>query len=342
MCLLFAIVVFVILVYMLSHLEGAAATPIWFPMLKMVVMLGALIQAALMLMADYSRVTFLTVLLVVAKLLLVLRPDYVQHSPPIFLLTLFSIVSVPLVDFYATADWMVALAVVILLLSSVIEYGSAAWYLAHRTSDIRLAQLSVMVETQGFKCVSVTLYVIALLAWYLGWSVVGLVSLSLFVLYVSFLVWLCCLRPGQFFHPVPVERLRKEILKNFGVEVLLGMEKDSSGQGIYQRLCYYFDKEKPFLNPDLTIAEVARALYTNKVYLGKAIKHYSLLNFPRFVNRYRIRHAQELFKKNVELKITQLCMMSGFKTRATFEAAFLVEIGESPKEWCDYVRSKVK
>ena len=322
LCLLFSAGVSSMLVYLLFKLEGAASTPLWFPLLKMVVMMAAIIQSVLLLVLSYSRVSFLTALLIISLLVLSLRPDYVHHSPPFLCLTFAGITSFPIVDYCARPDMMVALAFSFLLLSSVVEYGSAAWFFVHKTAEVRLAQVSVMVETQGFKFVSVSLYAIALLAWYLGWSAAGLVSLSIFVLYASFLVWLCCLRPGQFFPA--------------------GMEKDSSGQGIYQRLCYYFEKEKPFLDPDLTVGEVSRTLFTNKVYLGKAIKHYAHLNFPRFVNRYRVRYAQTLFKANHNLKITQLFLMSGFKTKATFDAAFHLEIGESPKEWCDFVRSKSK
>lgn len=342
MCLLFSVVVFIMLIRLLVRLEGAATNHLWFPMLKMAVMLAAIIQSVLLLTATYSRVAFLTALLLIGLLVLVLRPDYVHHSPPVFLLTLLALVAFPIVDFYSRADAMVALAFSFLLLSSAIEYSFAAWFLVHKTADVRLAQVSVMVETQGFKFVTISLYALALLGWYLGWSAVGLMALVALVIYVSFLVWACCLNPGQVFHPIPMERLRREILKNFGVEILLGMEKDSSGQGIYQRLCFYFEKEKPFLDPDLTVGEVARTLFTNKVYLGKAIKHYAHLNFPRFVNRYRVHHAQSLFKANHNLKITQLFLMSGFKTKATFETAFHLEIGESPKEWCDFVRSKSK
>lgn len=342
MCLLFAAIVFVQLIYLLCKLEGLEATLLWFPLLKMVVMVAAIIQSALLLALGYSRVAFLTALLVIALLTLVLRPDYVHRSPPIFLLTLITVTSFPLVGIYSRLDAIVALAFVFLALSSAIEYASAAWFFVHKTADVRLAQVSMMIETQGFKFVSVALYSIALLGWYLGWSIVGFIALLVFVLYVSFLLWACCLNTGQVFQPIPMARLRREILKNFGVEILLGMEKDSSGQGIYQRLCFYFEKDKPFLDPDLTVGDVAHRLFTNKVYLGRAIKHYSQLNFPRFVNRYRVQHAQTLFKANHNLKITQLFMMSGFKTKATFEAAFHLEIGESPKEWCDYVRSKIK
>lgn len=342
MCLLFSVVVFVMLVYLLIRLEGASATHLWFPVLKMVVMLAAIIQSVLLLTATYSRVAFLTALLLVGLLVLILRPDYVQHSPPIFLLTLLALVAFPIVDFTSKTDAMVVLAFSFLLLSSVVEYGFAAWFFIHKTADVRLTQVSVMVETQVFKLVAIALYALALLAWYLGWEDVGMAALVAFVMHVSFLVWACCLGRGQVFHPISMETLSREILKNFGVEILLGMENDSCGQGIYQRLCYYFEKEKPFLDPDLTVGEVSRALFTNKVYLGKAIKHYAHLNFPRFVNRYRVRHAQTLFKANHNLKVTQLFMMSGFKTKATFDVAFHFETGESPKEWCDFVRSKGK
>ncbi len=342
LCLLFSAGVLGMLFYLLFKLEGAAATHLWFPLLKMVVMLSAIVQSILLLLLSYSRVSFLTALLMISLMVLILRPDYVHRSPSIFVLTFLGITIFPIVDYYARPDWMVGLAFTFLLVSSVVEYRSASWFFVHKTAEVRLPQVSVLVETQGFKFICVSLYAIALLGWYLGWSVVGWGAMLVFVLYASFLIWLCCLCPDRLFQPVPMERLRRVILKNFGVEILLGMEKDTGGQGIYQRLCYYFEKEKPYLNPDLTTTEVARALFTNKVYLGKAIKHYTQLNFPRFVNRYRVQHAQKLLKDKPNLKMTQVFMMSGFKTKATFEAAFQLEIGESPKEWCNYMLTKKK
>lgn len=339
LCLLFAVIVLVVLLRLLIKSDGSFSG-LNFPFLKSAVTFFTMMNALFFCLADYSRPAFMTAMLLMTLVLLVLRPDYDRRSLPVSLLCLLGIVLSTLEHLYARPDVLVGFAFAFIVLASGIEYGVVVWHLRNRLSDVRLAQISVVVETQIFKLAAVSLYALSLLGWYLGWSVTGLVLLVVYVLYVTFLVWLCCLRPGVFFQPVPFALLRKELFKNFGTEILLGMARDNSGQSIYQRLCSYFEEEKPYLDPDLTVGEVARAIYTNKVYLGQAIKHYSQLNFPRFVNRYRVLHAQKLFRENRNLKITQLCLMSGFKTKATFLAAFHMETGENPKEWCDYIRSK--
>lgn len=342
LCLLFAALILVILLRLVIKSDGSSVSCFGFPLLKSVVMFSAVLQSLFLFLASYSRPAFMTALLLISMMLLVLRPDYVHHSPPVSVLCLMGMALFPVAHLSPRPDVQVCLAFAFILLASAVEYGFTAWFLRHRISDVRLAQVSVMAETQGFKLVAVSLYALSLLGWYLGWSVTGRILLLMDVLYVAFVAWLCCLRPGQFFRPVPLDLLRKALLKNFGTEILLGMERDSSGQGIYQRLCRYFETEKPYLDPDLTIGAVSRTLFTNKVYLGRAIKHYAQVNYSRFVNRYRVRHAQKLFRENHNLKITQLCLMSGFKTRATFVTAFHLETGENPKEWCDFVRSKAK
>ena len=57
---------------------------------------------------------------------------------------------------------------------------------------------------------------------------------------------------------------------------------------IFVRMEDYFKQQNPYLESNLSIDMVARHLYTNKVYVSKAVKRFSGLNFCQYVNRYRI------------------------------------------------------
>ena len=96
----------------------------------------------------------------------------------------------------------------------------------------------------------------------------------------------------------------------------------------------YFETEKPYLNPRLTITEVALYLYSNKTYLSRLINDHYNNNFSQFVNYYRIQVAKELFLKDNRMTIHQLCDLSGFGSMATFTMAFRLNVGNSPAEWC--------
>ena len=111
-------------------------------------------------------------------------------------------------------------------------------------------------------------------------------------------------------------------------------ESESGFTETYQRLNNYFEDRKPYLDGDLTIADVAKELYTNKLYVSQAISRCSGKNFCQFVNYHRVKYSVDLFRADPHLKVSQLAEMSGFHTVASFNMAFKLNLGESPSEWC--------
>ncbi len=100
------------------------------------------------------------------------------------------------------------------------------------------------------------------------------------------------------------------------------------------RLVNYFEKEKPYLKPDLSINEVALYLYSNKTYLSRLINECFDNNFNQFVNYYRVEEAKRLFKNDMSMNIHQMCDLAGFGSMATFSISFRYYVGNSPAEWC--------
>lgn len=114
-----------------------------------------------------------------------------------------------------------------------------------------------------------------------------------------------------------------------------GMQEPESGYAeTYRRLNVFFEDRKPFLDGNLTIADVAKALYTNKLYVSQAISRCSGKNFCQYVNYHRVKYSVGLFRSDPHLKVSQLAEMSGFHTVASFNMAFKLNLGESPSEWC--------
>ncbi|MDL2282040.1 helix-turn-helix domain-containing protein [Parabacteroides sp. OttesenSCG-928-G06] len=105
------------------------------------------------------------------------------------------------------------------------------------------------------------------------------------------------------------------------------------------RLTDYFEKEKPYLNPELNLGDVAQALHTNKTYLSQLINGEFQMNFYTFVNQYRIRYAIALIEKQngQKLETAQLITESGFKSRSVFYKQFRDTTGYSP---FDYIRQQ--
>lgn len=126
-----------------------------------------------------------------------------------------------------------------------------------------------------------------------------------------------------------------ESLKVTSVESASDMSRiDEVYKDIYERIVAYFEREKPFLDSELTINDLVKVLYSNKLYISRAISQFTGRNFCQFVNYYRIKYSTECFKSNHDLKIHEMSSMSGFNSIVSFNMAFRLYMGENPSDWC--------
>lgn len=115
---------------------------------------------------------------------------------------------------------------------------------------------------------------------------------------------------------------------------------DDVYQEIYERVVAYFDSEKPFLDNELTINDLVKVLYSNKLYISRAISQFTGRNFCQFVNYYRVIHSMEVFRNNPDLKIHELAGCCGFNSDVSYNMAFRLFMGETPGEWCRKERNR--
>ena len=107
---------------------------------------------------------------------------------------------------------------------------------------------------------------------------------------------------------------------------------------LHDRLVAYVEKEKPYINPDLKMGELAAALHTSSHSLSYLLNQYLNQSYYDFINEYRV--AQ--FKKMVEdsdysrYTLTALAELCGFSSRASFFRSFKKSTGVTPNE---YIRS---
>ena len=131
------------------------------------------------------------------------------------------------------------------------------------------------------------------------------------------------------------ERRIVESMKISPVEVSgTGTREDDIFKDIYDRVLDYFEKEKPFLNGDLTINDIVSVVFTNKLYISRAISQHTGRNFCQFVNYHRIMYSVQCFRNNPELKVAELWPLCGFNTIVSYNMAFRLFMGENPSDWC--------
>jgi len=91
---------------------------------------------------------------------------------------------------------------------------------------------------------------------------------------------------------------------------------------VEKKLKKYFSKEKPWLNPNLNIWDVAQEIGTNRSYISKVVNENIGCNFNKFVNNYRIKEAKKILLKKPEIPITEISELSGFGSLNSFIRTF--------------------
>ena len=102
-----------------------------------------------------------------------------------------------------------------------------------------------------------------------------------------------------------------------------------------------FTEKKPYLDPELTLKQLAAQLGTNSSVLSKAINSSFGKNFNEFINSYRIEEVKKQLKANVHEQQTLLsiAMDCGFNSKPTFNRAFKKLLGQSPREYLAQLKS---
>jgi len=95
-----------------------------------------------------------------------------------------------------------------------------------------------------------------------------------------------------------------------------------------------FEKEKIYLDPDLTLQNAAILLQLPKYRLTQYIKELGYQNFYSFVNYYRVEKSKELLMNIPDSMVVESVIQdAGFKSRSTFFRVFKESTGLTPKEF---------
>jgi AraC-like DNA-binding protein len=102
-----------------------------------------------------------------------------------------------------------------------------------------------------------------------------------------------------------------------------------------QSLRLYMETEKPWLNPDLSLEELAVGIGQKPKMLSAVINETLGQSFFDFINHYRIDEAKRLLTNPVDKKITVLEVLYavGFNSKSSFNTLFKKYTGLTPTEF---------
>lgn len=100
--------------------------------------------------------------------------------------------------------------------------------------------------------------------------------------------------------------------------------------------------ERIYLNPDLTLQELASALGTNRTYVSNYISQVIGMSFYDYINQLRIeRSALQLIDEHPEYTFEYVARQSGFASMSTFRRAFTKLTGMTPRQYIEVKKEKL-
>jgi AraC-like DNA-binding protein len=104
-------------------------------------------------------------------------------------------------------------------------------------------------------------------------------------------------------------------------------------QELLARLKTLMTFEKPFLNPDFCLPDLADQLKTTVHMLSQAINDGLKKSFFELTAEYRIEEAKRLLKEKPNFKVEEIAESVGYNSKSSFNTAFKKITGQTPSEW---------
>jgi len=103
----------------------------------------------------------------------------------------------------------------------------------------------------------------------------------------------------------------------------------------YSKLIELMSKEKLFLEPNISLADVSKKTEISQRNLSKLIRKNSNTNFNQFINNYRVEEAKKLLKdsSNNNLNMLGIAHSAGFNSKASFYSVFKKRTSLTPTEF---------
>ncbi len=137
---------------------------------------------------------------------------------------------------------------------------------------------------------------------------------------------------GTVLGPIAEEKASDSALAPSGKTEKLADEELQSWKAQIERL---MANERLYLEPELTLSDLARRLQTNASLLSAAVNRAFGKNFNDFVNEYRVEEVKRLLEdpKAKHLSLLGIGLECGFNSKSTFNRAFRKVTGVAPSEW---------
>lgn len=110
--------------------------------------------------------------------------------------------------------------------------------------------------------------------------------------------------------------------------------KDNEASDYFSKLTSYMQKEKPYLNSNITIKDLSERTTIPARYLSQIINEYAKYNFYDYIAYYRIEEAKRYLSDPANCEtVLEVLYKSGFNSKSSFNALFKKFTGQTPSEY---------
>ena len=106
--------------------------------------------------------------------------------------------------------------------------------------------------------------------------------------------------------------------------------KDDALSADFKRL---MNDKKLFLQPNLTLEDVADILHSNKTYVSRMVNNSYGQSFSELMNRMRVDYAKEYILSHRSARQSEIARNCGFLSASSFNTVFKKVTGTTPKIW---------
>ncbi len=153
------------------------------------------------------------------------------------------------------------------------------------------------------------------------------ISLAM-VVFIYTIGFLAIRQPGIFSAGTLRAALRPEKYRNSALT-------PGAVQSLISSLEQYMKSERPYLESELRLPQLAETLSSNTHHLSQAINEHFGQTFSAYVNRYRVQEAQRLLRHPEwqDRSLMEVAYAAGFNNKTTFYKAFKEVAGQLPSDY---------
>lgn len=267
------------------------------------------------------------------------RKDILNHRTSVHFLP-FALALAFLLVFYRGVDQLV-------IWESVVDLNFTILILAHNFIYIVLSVMSMKSTTISFKGFYKSIFITSDNRWLqvvlIGFILIWIVNLN------SFAIYMIVKRPGWCAYTISLYALVAFLFINtlmffllFKPDVYYVIAKYKNNKltqpdklEYLQKLNFYMETQKPYLNPDITLESLANDISVNPRILSQIINETYKKNFKSFILEYRIRESMQILadSKYRNLTILEILYQVGFNSKSAFNNQFKLFTNLTPIEY---------